>query len=513
MQHSDASDGAPGVRLSPPAWLAAAALLVFTLSVRAIGWGPSVIDLDESIFSLAAREVVAGHLPYLTMFDIKPVGSTLILAGAFATFGQSILVARLVGAAFVWAAGMLVAALVRSDGFSRTEALVAGLVQIAFMSAVGIAGQATMIELMLTPFTVLAALLVYRLIGSDRHRQVPLALAAGLSCGIAILLKITPVLPGVTIAATLLLLAVLRGRMTLVRAALLLVLFGAAAIVPMLAAAGVYAANGALDAFWWSNFGFAGAYSNINPSLATVALRVGSAVDVLWPLFLLALVAVLDAATTWRRGGQQGARIDGLAIVALFWLAAEMVTVSATRHFYSQYFLTLVAPLVILTAFGLRAIARWIGAVDRSRVALVLGALLALITVERTQVDMARDRVATPDAPRRIAGAIRKASKGHVPTLFVTDDKLSATYLLTGSPLPPTRFAMPAHLFSPQSRMIRADPQVEVARVLASRPEFIVFDDAKPLPGWAQAQFAGIAGDYRPFYTLGTVRVLERSRG
>lgn len=533
------SDTPTGARRSLRDKIAVALLLLlFTLVVRAIGWGPSVINPDESIFSLAAREVVDGHLPYLTLFDNKPVGSTLILASAFALFGQSVLVARLVGVAFAWASGMLLAALARAGGFGRAEALVAGLVQIAYLSALGLGGQATLTESMLTPFTVLAALLMQRLVRTgSRRTRVLLALVAGLACGVAVLIKIVPILPGLAIAATSLLLAVLRGRTvgetgaageaggvglqgpprtTLGEAVLLLAVFGAAALAPMLAAAGIYAANGAFDRFWWSNFGFARAYAAIHPSPATIAQRLGTTVDTIWPLLILSVAALLDMALTWRRSGEWRDRTGDLALVALAWLGAEVVTASASLQFFPHYFLTILAPLVILSAFGIRAIARWMDTVDAGRAALVLGALAALVAVERTQVDMARDRLATPDIPRRVAAAIKGAggqTGGRAPTLFVTNYKLSGIYLLTGSPLPPTRFAVPAHLFSRQSGMTGADPQVEVAQVLAARPAFVVFDDAEPLPAWAQAAFARVSGEYRPFFTQGTVRVLRRATG
>jgi 4-amino-4-deoxy-L-arabinose transferase-like glycosyltransferase len=515
--HSDDRAGAPGTRRFlrlglPPSLIAAAVLLLFTLGARAIGWGPSVINPDESIFSLAAREVTAGHLPYLTLFDNKPVGSTLILASGFALFGQSVLVVRLIGAAFAFASGMLVAALLRGGGFGRREALSAGIVQIAYASALGLGGQATLTELLLAPFTVLAVLLLRRLAVDERPgRRAALAGAAGLACGVAVLIKIVPILPGLAVAGATLLLLLVRRRVTPKSAALLFAAFAAGAVAPMLVAAGVYAATGALDAFLWSNFGFAGAYAGIHPRPAMMAQRLGTAVDALWPLLALCVVALSGAVAAWRKER----RVDDLLLIALAWVVAEVIAASASLQFFPHYFLTAVPALAVLSAYGVRVIAGWIGAARPGRVALVLGGLAALVAVERTQVDMARERLATPDVPAKVAAAIRRAAPdralGRAPTLFVTNYKLSGIYFLTGSPLPPTRFAIPAHLFSRQSAMTRADPQAEVARVIASRPEFIVFDDVEPLPAWARARFDGVAADYRPFQAVGTVRVLRRT--
>lgn len=492
-----------------PRLLAAALLLVVAVAARAIGWGPSVINPDESIFSLAAREVVNGHLPYLTLFDNKPVGSTLILAGAFALFGQSVLVARLVGLGFAWASGMLIAALLRRADFGRTEAVMAGVVLIAYLSALGLGGQATLTELLLVPFTLTAVLLLTRMAARDRSvARIALALAAGLASGVAVLIKIVPIVPGVAVAGTMLLLLVLRRRATFGSAMLLFAVFVAAAVAPMVAAAGTYAASRVLDDFLWSNFGFASAYAGIHPRPAMIAQRLGTTLDAIWPLLALSGLGLADAVGRWHRRRE----IDDLLVVSLAWVLAEVAAASASLQFFPHYFLTAIPPLVALSAFGIRTVAHWAGTASRSRVALVLGAVIALIAVERTQVDMARERVATPDVPRRVAAAITRASPGGRPTLFVTNYKLSGIYLLTDAPLPATRFAVPAHLFSRQSAMIRADPQEEVARVLASRPEFIVLDDVEPLPNWARTMLDTVASDYRPFHTDGTVRVLRRTR-
>jgi 4-amino-4-deoxy-L-arabinose transferase-like glycosyltransferase len=505
MQPAPISSRTRGLRYLTGRSATALLLLLFTLIVRAIGWGPSVINPDESIFSLAAREVLAGHLPYTTMFDNKPVGSTLMLASTFALFGQTVLVTRLVGAACVWASGMLVAALVRFASFSRMEALIAGIIHISFASAIGLGGQATLTETMLLPFTALAALLMQHLLQAASWRmRLLLSAAAGLACGIAVLVKIVPILPGLAIAGTTLLLAWRRHGASLAHAAVLLALFGVMALAPMVVTAGVYAANGVFGEFWWSNFGFAGAYAATHPKLAVVALRLGTAIDTIWPLLLLTSVAMFDAAIAWRRR----LPLDDLLLVALAWLAAELVSTAISLQFFPHYFLTAVPPLTVLAAFGIRAFARWTGAGAVWRTALVLGGLIALVAVERTQVDMMRSRQDAPDVALQVAAAIREQA-GPAPTLFVTNYKLSGIYLLTRSPLPPTRFPIPAHLFSGQSRMTGGNPRVEVARVLASRPEFIVLDDVEPLPKWAQAAFHAIAREYRPFYQSGTVRVLR----
>ena len=58
--------------------------------------------------------------------------------------------------------------------------------------------------------------------------------------------------------------------------------------------------------------------------------------------------------------------------------------------------------------------------------------------------------------------------------------------------------------------MTGVDPRPEVARVLASRPEFIVLDDVEPLPAWGRDMLATLGREYRSFHAEGSVRVLRR---
>lgn len=486
----------------------AAGLLVFVLFVRAIGFVPAVINPDESIFALAAREVTRGHLPYLTLFDNKPVGSTLILAAAFELLGQSIVTTRLVGALFVWGAALGVFALAERGGLGRVQALFCALLYVVFTALVG--GLATLTEILLTPFTILAVLLLQRLLdeGLSAGRRMMLAGAAGLACGGAILIKIVPVVPGFAVAGTVLLLLIARRQASMGQALLLGVVFAIGAVMPMIVAAGVYAAAGHLPDYLYSNFGFARAYAAMHPGLSLIAQRMGTMIDALWPLLGLAVVAVAVLASGWARHR----RVDDLLLIAVAWLLGEIVAASASLQFFPHYFLTAVPPLVVMAGYAIRAIVGWIGAARVDRATLVLGGIVALIALERAEVDAARDITGGKDPSKPIAAAIREASAGHVPTLLVTSYKLAALYSMTGAPLPPTRYAVPSHLLTGQSAMTGRDPKVEVARVLASNPEFIVVDASEQLSDWASARLnRTLAERYRAFYAHDGVTVYRIS--
>lgn len=490
------------------------ALLAFTLLVRSLGFVPAVINPDENIFALAAREVLNGHLPYLTLFDNKPVGSTLILAFTTAVLGNGIVALRIVGALCVWASALGLAVIGGRTGLPRYTAIAVAALYIAFTPQIG--GMATLTEILLTPWTILAVLLLQRQLGRVMPftQRLWLALAAGLACGAAILIKIVPVLPGAAVATLTLALLVHRRTVSPARGIALLAVFAVGSAAPMLGAAAVYAEAGHLAEFVYSNVGFARYYAGVHPGASLTAQRLGTAFDALWPLLVAATVGVIGIVAARRDDGATAiAPAPGspdLLLIALAWLAGEVAAASASLQFYPHYFLVAVPPLCLLAGLAFPVAADWLG-IRRKRwkPAVLLAAAMALIGIERAEVDTARDLVAGKDQSRRIAAAIRADGVRH-PTLFVTDYQLSVLYSLIDAPLPPTRYAIAPHLLSRQSAMVRSDPAVEIARVLASRPTYIVINAADRLPRWAAPQIArALARDYRPLFARRGVTVFR----
>jgi len=485
----------------------AAVLLLVTLILRVPGWFPSLIDPDEAVFSLAAREVLKGHLPYTSMYDNKPVGSTLIFAAFFAVMGPSILAARIVGAAAAFASGVLVCALACEYDLRRRIALAAGALQIVYVSALGLGGQATMTELLATPFTISVALAFRKLERATQSgKRIRFAISGGFACGVAVLIKIVPILPGCAIAGTILLLGTLRGRFSRYSAAGYFAVFIAAAFVPMAVTATVFARANEFDPFLYSNFGFAAAYIRTYPQISTIAQRLGTVVDQVWPLLVFAGIAISRPIFFKRR---YSAEIDS-AIVMLAWVIAEAFSASLSLKFYTHYFIGAVAPLIMLAVEGFRAISLWVGARSETRVKLFLILFLAAISFEHTQIDFIRRRLYGPDVPRAVAKAILQKTHGRIPSIFVTNYELSGIYLLTGAALPNSRYIIPFHLFTKGGVLAGVNLQSELSLVLREAPEFIVFDDEKALPGWATPHFANVQWRYRLFFKQGTVRVFRR---
>lgn len=68
---------------------------VVTLLIRFQSFHMRIIDWDESIYFMWAKELLQGHLPYVNIIEDKPVGISLIYAGALLAFGKTMFSIRI----------------------------------------------------------------------------------------------------------------------------------------------------------------------------------------------------------------------------------------------------------------------------------------------------------------------------------------------------------------------------------------------------------------------------------
>ncbi len=474
--------------------LAILALLALALLVRAPSWSVSVIDWDESVFALAGREVLYGHLPYLTLFDNKPVGISLLFAAAMAIGSESVLAVRLLGAVSVGATAALLFCLMRLATGRRIAAVGAGILYIAF--ATGLNGLATHTEILLGPFTTAAVLIAFRsLEATENIAQARTIILAGLLFGLAICIKQVAALPAALLFPTLLLVWHVTGRrLTLGRAAGLALAYGVACALPMLLAAAVYWEAGEFGAFWYSNVGFMGRYVSERPGLVDIARSVRFSLVQIWPLLLLSAACILAALT--RRLPDQGAA--RLVAACVLWTLAETAAAASSLQFFPHYFLLLLPPISVMSAILIAAcveaaVVPWL----RRRASLALLAFIAMVPLAAYLQALPWMALFKPDLPRQVATVIRSSSPAGQTAYVVNFEPI--VYLLAGLPLP-TRYPFPPHLAGFQTRLTQIDPDAEMARILRERPEFIVVDRAawsEIRPKAAARITEALAADYR----------------
>ena len=115
------SKGVRSASVVEASWVLAFALAIFVTQIGSLGRERG--SWDESTFTVMAAHVLDGNLPYVELFDMKPPMIYLLLAGAMAVFGESLLVVRAVGDAFLLMSCIAVFAIARR----RTGPAAAGL--------------------------------------------------------------------------------------------------------------------------------------------------------------------------------------------------------------------------------------------------------------------------------------------------------------------------------------------------------------------------------------------------
>ena len=426
-------------------WVVLAGIVLATLVARAQTFGDPVLGFDEQYYLLVADRWLHGALPYVDIWDRKPIGLFVIYAAAIRLGSDPFLQYKLLAAAFVAATAYTIFRGAQREA-GRFGAGVAALLYVFWLNFMeGEGGQAPVFYNLPV---LLAALLVRRAV----QRRGPLftcGLVAMLLVGLAIQIKYTVVFEGLFLG-----LALMRagGRAwgispRLARAALG---WAAIALAPTALVYAVYAAMGHGQAFVFANF--QSIFGRLpDPPLDRLA-GFGAIIAILAPLAIIAVLA-----------GRGGRRLSFLQ----WWAAAALFGVVAFGAFLSpNYAMPVVAPLCLCAA-------PWFTAARRGPMVAALLLALSLVggTLVVRQVIIGKGNRAEA---LQVAAAARPTHGG---CIWVWDG-YPALYLLANACVP-TKWAFPGHLNTADEDSVRAigvDPDTEVRRILATRPEAIVSD-------------------------------------
>lgn len=450
-------------------WLRPALLLALVaIAARWQTWGNPAIGFDEQYYLLVGDRLFHGALPYVDVWDRKPVGLFLIFAAIRVLGGDGVLQYQLVAALTAWATALAIHRGARG-GAGGLAAGVAYLLWLNFVEGEG--GQAAVFYNL--PM-IGAALLVRRAVEA---RAPPrwIGGAAMLLVGLALQIKYSVVFEGAFFGLALLWSGWRRGAGVGGLAASAAGL-ATIALLPTIAAVAAYWRLGALDAFAFANFAsfFGKSGGDLSARLTGYAMAIG----ILSPL----IVAALLPGAAGERGFLKA------------WMAAAVVGVLPFLNGPNPNSLPpLLLPLTLLAAPGLARRPRW------------TIALLAVIFVAGQAVLTLNQRTKGSAAQARALAAAATPRRG---CLYVYDG-YPALYHLTHSCLP-TRYAFPGLLNTRSEASAAAlgvDPTTEVARILATRPDKIA--DVQPAyargnPATRALVDAAIARDYRRLFAVKT---------
>lgn len=459
-------------------WLSAMLLLtVIAIAVRARDFGNPVIHVDEQYYLLVGDRMLHGALPYVDVWDRKPVGLFLIFAAIRLLPGDGILAYQLIATAFAVATAAIVAVAGRRLGAGRRGAIAAAIAYIVWLSFLsGRGGQSPVFYNLFVAGAGFLTLRLPALAGRGDRRAIGWSgTAACLLAGLAIQTKYTPVVEGAAFGLAHLwyLRRAGAGIGGMLGAGLLWAVCG---VLPTALVILAYHARGAavFDAFWFANF--ASVALRKGYPAAKIVARLSGTTAQLSPFILCAI-------TVWRR------RPRGVETMLAFgWLAAALIAFAMIGAFFDHYALPLMLPLAMIAAPVL----------DRHRAAPVALIGYGLILF------VARVLLPPTDASsaRAVAQVMKANDRGGCPYVFAGD---SVLYLLADACIP-TRYAFPSTLaYDAERGASGADEVAELNHILATRPPVIVTMD-EPMAPWNPAtqsiMTATLARSYRQVLTV-----------
>lgn len=453
----------------------AAVLFLFAAAflLRLTSFVPGVVDTDEGLYMVQAREWLAGGWPLVVAWDMHPVGAPAMFALAFAAFGTSVEAARLLGTLCVGATAGALYAVARVGGLPRAVGVAAGVIYAA--QTLLLSGLSTNTELLIAPFITGAMAIGLRgaLRGLGPQPEAPgwgALCAMGVLVGLALLVKQVVVPEGCLAFALLVGPALLRGALPWRRA---LAMAGAYALLcagPFLLMGLVYLLQGWLAEYIDGSLLAPFRYSLERIPPAEASRRITAAALQVAPAFVAAGVAL----AAWRPWQDRPGR--WLTGFLLFWFAVISLAIAAPGFYFAHYFLLWLPPLSLLAAIGAWKVARAVARPELLRPAFI--GLVALIAADAWRAELFNRIERGPglmhrDPAREVAAAVA-ALAGPGGTAFIANYHPSI-YVMSGAALA-TRFPFPAHLTGVFEDLSDTNTQAELDRVLASRPRVIVVD-------------------------------------
>ncbi|MEE4350688.1 MAG: hypothetical protein V2J26_10695 [Pacificimonas sp.] len=439
------------------------ALVLLTLAVRLPALGDPNYHMDEQFYLLFGEAITQGAVPYIDVWDRKPIGLFLLYAG-FALFGDGLLAYQIGAMAAAGGTAILVALIVkRRTGWPVAAA--AGLVYLLCLEVfMGGGGQSPVFYNL--PVVGAAVLLIR---ASERDGPITGQHLAMLLCGLAVAIKPTAVFEGAGLAFGFLWLMQRRG----VPAIGLL-----KTVASMVAIGAVSSLLGIAAAFAW---GAGPAY--LHAVFVSIFERTG------------------EGALGWAQAAKMFALISPLLIPALafaafgkarmlvtLWLGGALLGFVAVPNFFVHYTLPLFPPMIV-AAF-------WV--LPRERTRIVYAAFLIAVTT----LIFGWPSAGPHDRARVTTAALARTVSAHLNggCLWVHDGPISL-YRETGA-CTVTPYLFPEHLNFARERFALGRPAGEAAAaalaaqpaVIVTRPEPLV---SAPNRKTAAMLEAALAADYR----------------
>ncbi|WP_157220309.1 hypothetical protein [Flavisphingomonas formosensis] len=436
-------------------WIAAAILVAAAFLIRMWQFGNPLLHVDEDFYLLVGDRMLHGALPYVDIWDRKPIGLFLIYAAIRELGGAGFVQYQVVATLFAAATAIIIAR-IAAHMTTLPAAVVTGILYLLLIGlAGGMGGQAPVFYNPLVAAAALVALGTFLTEAPSRARIRRDGLITMVLVGLAMQIKYSAVFEGVFFGILYLVMA-WRARIGI--AALLVdgALWIAMALLPTALAFGYYALRGQADAFLYANF------FSISARGGTSWKDLGSRLGDTFAVLALPLVGVLLSVVleSWR-SFPQGVRAF---CFVMMWLGAAFFGYFAFGTFFDHYALPLMAP--IAAACGPLFFVRrgYIGRIAAT--VLLLAGAIAYFGFAQA-VKKRRGTQASLDA---MVAAIRP----HLTNCLYVYDGETILYYVVPSCYP-SRYAFAPHLnLTREAGAIGVDPLAEIRRIMRGRPSVVV---------------------------------------
>ena len=438
----------------------------------------SVIDWDESIYIVVARELLNGALPYSAVFDHKPIGLYYLFAGFIGVLGDDPFSVRLLGMVVVAGAAILLRQiLIEFGGMRDRTALWLALSYV--VATGGLGGAAVNTEIIVNALTFSW---IYLVLTAVRSGAVWPLFVAGTAMGLSFQVNYLSALLIVGFAIGYLWLRLRRDEQlnTAVQAFVVdgLVIFG-----------GFVVANFVLlgPLFLFGNFSEYVSYQqaylfNYKPTVSTTQSleKFFETAQAFLPLVALIWFGwVLAARKQNEKSTKSGIPFRELAVLFLPILLAAFVALSASFRFYQHYFLFLLPAAFLLCGV---VFARFSARTSFYRFGVVLLVVASFNIGIRGFIEAGKGAVVgaqmafseriPADRSRNLARIIRPLL-GENDTIYVACDQTILYQLAQVSP--PTQFAHFPHALMPSyAKAFGVEINDTIDRILDKRPALIV---------------------------------------
>lgn len=411
--------------------------LILALLTRYGALGDRAYAGDEQLFLYIGKSILHGAIPYVDVWDRKPVGLFLLYA-VFSGISPSPWSFQIGSLIAVSATALALGLLARDITQRGVAAYISGAIYIvALLPFDGRSGEAGVFAALPMAWAAWIVLTERR----DKWGWLAMLLA-----GLAITIKQTTLFEGLFLGLVL----VWHGRHQPVqlrlRQAAAWIALGAA---PMAAIAAFYGFSGHWDAYWAAMVG-ANLRKVYNPG-GELLHRYGLVARLLLPLLTM-------AALGWRaHRGTAWWTITG-------WFGAALIGMLAVPNMLGIYAIPLLAPLSVLAAVY----------ATHSRIGLLLAVLWIAATAASTGM-LDFSRASRSNALMQQAEAEIQSGKPH-PRLFVFDGPMALYHGNVATP--PTPLIFPLHLsYAPERNVSQFSTRTEVTRILHWNPDVVVIQD------------------------------------